>query len=494
MDFISTRSEANRTDAPGAILQGLAPDGGLFIPREIPSFSPGEISYMTKMDYPSLAAVVLERFLPGFDREQLLDFARKAYASFDDPAVAPMHAMKDGIWTLELFHGPTCAFKDFALQVLPYLLAASVEKRGEKKTVAILVATSGDTGKASLAGFADVPGTKIGVFYPDGGVSDIQRAQMVTQEGDNVLVLAVEGNFDDAQTAVKKIFSDREMGARLEQAGVTLSSANSINWGRLAPQVAYYYAAYVRLAASGAIACGDTVDFAVPTGNFGDILAGYYAKRSGLPVGKLICASNSNNVLTDFLHTGVYDKNRPFMLTMSPSMDILVSSNLERLLYLLTGDSARVSGWMAELSKSGRYDVGAELLEKMRAEGFVAYYADEPETARIISSCWREQGYLADPHTAVGLSAASAYRADSGSTVPCVVLSTASPFKFAPAMLSSLGEPVPADGFKALEELSRLSGQSVPPPLAELRNKAERFPGVVAPAAMPEAVERWLTE
>ncbi len=494
MDFISTRNEDLRTDAAGAILRGLASDGGLFLPEEIPVFAEAERRKMLSLDYPALAGCVMERFLPGFTAEELEGYARRAYTSFDTAAVAPLYRLGDGLWTLELFHGPTCAFKDLALQVLPYLLAASVKKCGEDHTVAILVATSGDTGKASLAGFADVPGTRIGVFYPDGGVSDIQRSQMVTQEGDNVLVLAVKGNFDDAQTAVKKIFSDEALGERLARAGVVLSSANSINWGRLAPQIAYYYSAYNQLVNSGAVAFGDAVDFSVPTGNFGDILAGYYAKRSGLPVRRLICASNSNNVLTDFLRSGVYDKNRPFLQTISPSMDILVSSNLERLLYVLTGDSAKVAGWMEALSASGRYDTGAELREKLAAEGFTAYFADEDRTAEVIGRTWREKGYLADPHTAVGLSAAEEFRVEYGAEVPCVVLSTASPFKFAGSMLCALGETAPSDGFAALDALAALSGQSVPVPLSGLREKPERFTGVAAPEAMAGEVERWLTE
>ena len=494
MDFISTRSDNNRTDAAGAILRGLAPDGGLYLPEEVPSFSEEEVRAMLALDYPALAACVMERFLPGFTREELEGYTRRAYASFDAADVVPVRRLQNGTCTLELFHGPTCAFKDLALQVLPYLLAASVKKCGEDHTVAILVATSGDTGKASLAGFADVPGTRIGVFYPDGGVSDIQRAQMVTQEGDNVLVLAVEGNFDDAQTAVKKIFSDAALSLRLGKAGVVLSSANSINWGRLAPQIAYYYSAYAQLLSAGAIRFGEAVDFSVPTGNFGDILAGYYAKRSGLPVRKLICASNSNNVLTDFLRSGVYDKNRPFLQTISPSMDILVSSNLERLLYVLTGDCAQVAEWMAALSSSGRYDVGEALREKLTAEGFAAYYADEDRTSETIRRTWEREHYLADPHTAVGLSAAEDFRREYGGAVPCVVLSTASPFKFAAAMLRSLGRDVPADGFAALDALAALAGQKIPAPLAGLRQKPERFTGVVAPAAMSAAVERWLTE
>ena len=492
MDFISTRSEQLRTTAAGAILHGLAPDGGLYLPAETPSFTLQEIEGMKTMPYPALAAMVLERFLPGFTRDELREFTQKAYASFDTPAVAPVHALKDGIWTLELFHGPTCAFKDLALQILPYLLAASGKKCRDEHTVAILVATSGDTGKAALCGFADVPGTKVAVFYPDGGVSDIQRAQMVTQEGDNVLVLAVRGNFDDAQNGVKRIFADETLAGELDRVGVALSSANSINWGRLAPQIAYYYAAYAQLLSAGAIQPGEKVDFSVPTGNFGDILAGYFAKKSGLPVGKLICASNSNNVLTDFLCTGVYDRNRPFLKTMSPSMDILVSSNLERLLYLATGDADQVGQWMASLKDTGRYDIGERWLAALREEGFEAYFADEAETARTIRGFWEGETYLADPHTAVALSACRQYRREQGGERPLVALSTASPFKFAASMLSSLGESVPESGFDAQEALQALSGQNIPVPLAELKSKKERFQGVTEPDDMRRAVKAWL--
>jgi threonine synthase len=330
------------------------------------------------------------------------------------------------------------------------------------------------------------------VFYPDGGVSDIQRAQMVTQEGDNVRVMAVEGNFDDAQTGVKRIFSDTALAERLRSAGVVLSSANSINWGRLAPQIAYYYSAYAQLVASGAVRFGEKVDFSVPTGNFGDILAGYYAKKSGLPVGNLICASNSNNVLTDFLRSGIYDRERPFLLTMSPSMDILISSNLERLLYLLSGDPERVAGWMRRLTDAGRYDVG-DLREKARAEGFLGYFADEEETARTIRETWEERRCAVDPHTAVGIAAARQYRAETGEKRPCVVLSTASPFKFAGSMLRCLGRDCPENGFDALDALSEFTGLPVPPPLGALRTRAERFSGTVAPADMAAAVEKWLT-
>ena len=489
MDFISTRGQAEPVSAAGAILRGLAPDGGLYLPREVPVFSAEEVRALTALPYPELAAEVLARFLPDFTKEELLGFTKDAYASFDDPAVAPLRPLEGGLWALELHHGPTSAFKDFALQMLPRLLAASVRKCGDDHTVAILVATSGDTGKAALAGFADVPGTMIAVFYPDGGVSDIQRAQMVTQEGANVLVLGVKGNFDDAQTGVKAIFSDRELEGELRKAGVVLSSANSINWGRLAPQIAYYFSAYAQLLAAGEIAFGDEIDFSVPTGNFGDILAGYMAKKAGLPVRRLICASNSNNVLTDFFDTGAYDRNRPFLRTMSPSMDILVSSNLERLLFMACRDPEQVARWMDALRSGGRYGIGEGMLETLRDEGFRGRYADEAETARTIRSLWEERGYLADPHTAVGVSAA---RREREAGVPCVVLSTASPFKFAADMLRSLGREAPESGFRAQSELAALTGQKVPAPLAALEGKPERFTTAVARGEMRESIRSWL--
>ena len=492
MFFTGTRNNDLHIDAASAVLQGLAPDGGLYVPEKIPEFSSDEIARMVSMPYERTAALVLERFLPGFTADELFGYTRVAYAGFDDKKVAPLRELGDGISTMELFHGPTCAFKDLALQLLPYLMSASVRKCGEDHTVAILAATSGDTGKAALAGFADVPGTRIGVFYPDGGVSDIQRAQMVTQEGDNVLVLGVRGNFDDAQTGVKKLFSDRALAERLRSSGVVFSSANSINWGRLAPQIAYYYYAYAQLISRGTVRMGEMIDFAVPTGNFGDILAGYYAKRSGLPVNRLICASNANNVLTDFFRSGIYDRNRPFTLTMSPSMDILVSSNLERLLFMLSGDAGQVSSWMKELSTSGRYNVGP-LSEKIAAEGFLGYCAGEEETAQTIRDAWNTAHVLVDPHTAVGLSAARQYRARTGENRPCVVLATASPFKFARSMLAALGKQSPTSGFAALDDLSDFCLQPVPAPLAELREKTERFSAVVSPEEMGRSIEEWLT-
>ena len=494
MKFISTRDKTLAVSSAEAIVRGIAPDGGLFLPEEMPRFTLSEISAMRDMPFPALSAFVLSRFLPDYTEEELRSYTQKAYASFAAEDVIPVKPLGDGTFVMELFHGPTCAFKDVALQILPYLMAAGARKCGNDNTIAILVATSGDTGKAALAGFDDVPGTKIGVFYPDGGVSAVQRMQMVTQEGDNVFVSAVRGNFDDCQTAVKSIFGDRELRSRLLRSKVELSSANSINWGRLAPQIAYYFHAYARLLARGVIRAGDRISFCVPTGNFGDILAGYFAKRSGLPVDKLVCASNSNDVLTDFLRTGVYDRNRSFRLTMSPSMDILISSNLERLLFLLSEDDGWVRERMAELKEKGRYDVGGELLRRLHEEGFVGCCADEEQTAAAIRRTWTERQYAADPHTAVGLCAVEQYRRESGDHGSMVALSTASPFKFATAMLSSLGVGVSGSGFDDLRALSACLGTPAPAPLGELEKKKVRFPGVVEPDAMSNAVEEWLVK
>ena len=489
MLYHSTRSEAHFVDSAEAVLEGLAPDGGLYMPEKIPAF---DWLACLKGSSTEMSAKILAALLP--DIPDMDTLVRRAYqGKFETEDLTPTVSV-GGYSVLELFRGPTSAFKDVALQILPYLLAASVRKCADDHTVAILVATSGDTGKAALEGFADVPGTKIAVFYPDGGVSDIQRAQMATQGGNNVLVLAVRGNFDDAQTGVKDIFADAALASELDRAGVVLSSANSINWGRLAPQIAYYFAAYARLLRAGAVAPGERVDFSVPTGNFGDILAGYFAKRAGLPVGKLLCASNSNNVLTDFLRTGVYDKNRPFLRTMSPSMDILVSSNLERLLYLAAQDGERVSEWMRALRGEGKYAVGEELLRLLADEGFAAFFASEEETARVIRAVWEKKGYLADPHTAAGLSAAEQYRRESGEVRPTVALSTASPFKFAAAMLSSLGEDVSEDGFAALDALCAFAGTPIPAPLDALRAREERFKAVVNKDEMRESVKNWLVK
>lgn len=492
MEFCSTRDSGARVSAAEAVLRGLSRDGGLYLPAEIPQFSAAQIEEITRQNYQTTVQTVLSAFLPGYTAEEL-HAAAEAYGRFSAPEVAPVRKVKNGLWALELWHGPTCAFKDFALQLLPRLLTGAAKKCGSEQEIIILVATSGDTGKAALEGFSDVPGTRIGVFYPHGGVSTIQRLQMATQKGGNVAVWGVDGNFDDAQNSVKAIFSDRDLATRLEQSGKMLSSANSINWGRLAPQIAYYFWAYAQLLKQGAVNNGEPVDFCVPTGNFGDILAGYYAKRAGLPVGHLICASNRNNVLTQFISTGIYDRRRPFHRTNSPSMDILISSNLERLLYLLSGDSARVAAWMEQLRRDGFYNVGPEMLECLKQEGFLGYCSDDDRAGRAAGDLWTQTGYLCDPHTAVAVNAANQHRALTGDRTPTVVVSTASPFKFPDAVLESISMPFVGSDFEKLEALSILSGLPVPPSLSALKGEAELHTGIVPRGGMKVAVEEWLS-
>ena len=494
MLFCSTRDKTARVTASQAILSGLAPDGGLYLPCELPTFTLEQIQAMKKMDYRQTALTVLQAFLPDYTAQELEAAINKAYGSnFSSRQIAPVTSVKGNLWSLELYHGPTCAFKDFALQMLPHLMTGAMKKHGDGKTIAILVATSGDTGKAALEGFADVPGTKICVFYPHGGTSEIQRLQMATQTGDNVNVLAVKGNFDDAQSGVKAIFTDAALAETLAAHGVSLSSANSINWGRLAPQIAYYFWAYSRLLKTGRVDLGDKVNFCVPTGNFGNILAGYFAKKCGLPVDKLICASNRNNVLTQFFNTGVYDRNRPFHLTDSPSMDILISSNLERLLFLLCdGDDAQVREWMESLKREGRYDIGETYLEKLRAEGFRGYCADDQRTAREINDTWFQDHYLADTHTAVAVNCSKQHAAASGEHTPTVVVSTASPFKFAPAMLPAIDIDLEGTEFQKLEALEMVTGKRAPAQLMDLRKQPVRFETVIEKEDMKQQVESWL--
>ncbi|MBQ9534488.1 MAG: threonine synthase [Clostridia bacterium] len=497
MEFCSTRGAHGAVSASQAILSGLSSDCGLYTPRTLPLFSESELSGLTSMDYRGRAAYVLPRFLPDYTSKELEAYVRQAYgARFSDRSIAPLREIDAGMHMLELFHGPTCAFKDFALQLLPQLLTAAAKKCGEERMIAILTATSGDTGKAAMEGFADVPGTCICVFYPDGGTSDIQRLQMNTQTGGNVQVFAVKGNFDDTQNGVKHIFTDAEAIAALGKSRIMLSSANSINWGRLAPQTAYYFHAYAELVAAGKIKLGDKINFCVPTGNFGNILAGYFAKRSGLPIDKLICASNRNNVLTEFIRTGVYDKNREFYLTSSPSMDILISSNLERLLFELSGhDCERVCGLMKQLGEDGCYDIGREMLDRLREEGFCAYFSDETATERCIKNIWDQHGYLCDTHTAVAADSYRQYREETGDGSPTVVLSTASPFKFAPAILSALGAPREADDFSAIEALEKLTGLSAPPQLKNICGMPERFGGsAIGREDMKARVLEWLVK
>ncbi len=494
MQYVSTRNGNLRLQASEAIVMGLSRDGGLFLPETIPQLAPDALEKLAEMNYQQRAAAIMKQFLPDFTEEELAGFAAKAYAvpgKFDHKDVAPVVKLDDQTHILELWHGPTSAFKDMALQMLPYLLTASLEKTGEEKTVCILVATSGDTGKAALEGFRDVPKTKILVFYPKDGVSDIQKLQMATQAGENVGVCAVVGNFDDAQSGVKKIFSDEQLRQQLAENGYFLSSANSINWGRVLPQLAYYISAYCDLVKNGSIHAGDPVNICVPTGNFGNILAAYYTRCMGLPIAKLICASNANNVLTDFIETGVYDKNRPFYTTSSPSMDILISSNLERLLYLLTGSDAAVRGYMEQLNTTGRYEVTPELKQKIQAV-FSAGCCDDQGTAETIAKMYQKYGYLMDTHTAVAWKVMEDYRAKTGDMTPTVVASTASPFKFCGSVLEALGETKLAAGTEILDQLTAKTGKTAPAPLAGLKGKTVRFTQSVEKSEMSEVVKEML--
>ena len=486
--FQSTRSNEIVASAPEAILSGIAPDGGLFVPAELPH---ADVRNILSLDPIPMAAAILHIMLPSFSEEQLIQLVTKGYtAKFDTSAITPLCAVND-MNVLELFHGPTCAFKDIALCLLPHLLKASAKSLSDNNEILILTATSGDTGKAALEGFRDVEGTRILVFYPRDGVSAVQKAQMVTQQGNNTHVCSVEGNFDDAQTGVKIAF--RALQEEFLSQGVRLSSANSINIGRLAPQVFYYFSAYRNLIDSGKIAFGDFVDYSVPTGNFGDILAGYYAKLLGLPVGRLICASNANNVLTDFLNDGTYDRCRPFYTTYSPSMDILVSSNLERLLYLLSNDTALVSSLMRDLSVNGKYSIPASLLEQLQ-QIFWSDYCDDTQTLKTIHHVWKDNGYLLDPHTAVAWCAAEHYREHFGREREMVVLSTASPFKFPEAVLSALGIPHEENGFAAIHELSNAVKMPIPKPLQGLENKPVRHRDSINPKDLTEYVRKKAVE
>ena len=478
MLYHSTRSDFPAVDSAQAVLEGLAPDGGLYMPQTLPAFDWKACLMGSSMD---MSTQILSALLPDIPNMEAL--VRNAYTGkFETEDLTPTVPVGD-FGVLELFRGPTSAFKDVALSMLPQLLTAAKREKGMEKDILILTATSGDTGKAALEGFKDVPGIRICVFYPHGGVSQVQRAQMVTQEGNNVAVCAVYGNFDDAQTGVKNIFA----ACRDKELPVALSSANSINIGRLAPQIMYYFRSYRDLLDAGKIQMGDKVNFSVPTGNFGDILAGYFAKLLGLPVGKLICASNANNVLTDFIRTGTYDRMRPLLKTTSPSMDILVSSNLERLLYLLSGDTALVAELMGKLNKEGSYTVPAQLLEKIQAE-FTAYYCDDARAEEIMGRVYKEKGYLCDPHTASGWAAAEDYIAETGDHNAMVVLSTASPYKFPVAVLTAIGGDTSGTEFEQMERLSAISGVPVPKNLAGLQGKEEKHTGVIEKDAMLEYV------
>ncbi len=489
MNYKSTRGGGLTVSGAEAIRSGIAVDGGLFVPLNLPGFP---VPTGTVSGYVGLAAAVLAAVLSDYTPEELQQCSAAAYAvdKVDDPDTVPVTPVGNR-HVLELWHGPTSAFKDMALQIMPHLMSLALKKTAESSDMLILVATSGDTGKAALEGFRDVPRTQILVFYPSEGVSEVQRAQMVTQDGKNVGVVAVEGNFDDAQTGVKKIFSSVQMREVLAKKNLKLSSANSINWGRLAPQIAYYYSAYRSLCETGKIRYGEPINFVVPTGNFGNILAGYYAKQMGLPIHRLICASNDNNVLTDFLRTGVYDRNRPFHQTISPSMDILISSNLERLLYHATdGDTGKVSSWMEQLNATGRYAVDTQTLTKIQAT-FWADWAATEESMATIRQVWQQHGYLLDPHTAVAWKVAEVYEAQTQDATPTIVLSTASPFKFADTVLQALlpDQPVLADDSLALlTRLSELTGWPIPAGLAGLAKKEVKHRQKCRVDTMPEVV------
>ena len=479
MQFFSTRDQNRKVTSSQAIAQGLSDEGGLFVPESFPQV---DAKALCGLDYPALAAAVVREYLTDYNPAFLTEATRSTYGAAFGGKAGYLAPVEGDTYALELWHGPTCAFKDYALQLMPKLLVEAKKNLGRTEKTLILVATSGDTGKAALDGYHDIPGVEIAVFYPTGGTSEIQRLQMATQEGANVAVYAVRGNFDDAQTGVKRVFGDASVAEELEKRNICLSSANSINWGRLVPQIVYYFYAYFRLVEQGNVAWGQPVDFCVPTGNFGDILAGYYAKQMGLPVGKLVCASNKNNVLTDFIKTGTYDARRTFYKTTSPSMALLLSSNLERLLYHVSGSNAKVAGWMADLAKTGMYTVDAETLARIQAS-FACGCADDTAGAAEINARFEQDNYLCDTHTAVAFCVAETVR----SAAPMVVLSTASPYKFPRDVLAALGETAPESDFAAMAALNVKTGCPVPASLSVLNTLPVRFNTVIEPAAIRDA-------
>lgn len=492
MFYTSTRDNNVKVTASKAITDGISPDGGLYIPVELPSLSMDEIKALCGVGYKERAKKVLGLYLSDFTEEELDYCVEGAYADgkFSSKDIAPVVKLHDNVNVLELFRGPTCAFKDMALQMLPYLLTVSAKKNLENKEIVILVATSGDTGKAALEGFKNVDGTKILVFYPDNGVSPMQKLQMTTQEGDNVGVCAIKGNFDDAQTGVKSIFTNKEILERFEKNNLVFSSANSINWGRLAPQIVYYVSAYCDMVNNGSVKFGEKINVVVPTGNFGNILAAYFAKEMGLPLNRLICASNANNVLTDFIESGTYDRNRDFYTTTSPSMDILISSNLERLLYMLCGrNSDTVNEWFSELAKNGKYTVSDDVKAKIQ-EVFSAGCCDDDATKTVIGETYSEYNYLCDTHTAVAVNVCNAYMEKTGDKTPVIVASTASPFKFSKAVLSAVEKDGKAyeDEFSTVAALENISSLKAPEQLSALKGKEVRFTKVADKEDMAKVV------
>lgn len=489
--YKSTRSENEKVTASQAILKGLADDGGLFVPTSIPELNVS-LEELSKMSYKETAYVVMKEFLTDFSEDELKECIDKAYTSkFDTDEIAPL-VKAEGAYYLELFHGETIAFKDMALSILPHLLTTSAKKNNVKNEIVILTATSGDTGKAALAGFADVPGTRIVVFYPKGGVSPIQEKQMVTQKGDNTFVVGINGNFDQAQSGVKAIFADKDLAKELDDAGFQFSSANSINIGRLVPQVVYYVYAYSKLLANEEITNGEKINVVVPTGNFGNILAAYYAKNMGLPIDKLICASNENKVLYDFFSTGTYDKNREFILTTSPSMDILISSNLERLIYKIAGNSSdKNKELMTALNTVGKYDITDDM--KAELKDFYGNYASEEEAAEIIKNIYETTGYIIDTHTAVAAVVYKKYIEAAQDKNKCVIASTASPFKFTRSVMNAIdGKYALMSDFELVDELSRIGNVKVPNAIEEIRNAKVLHDTVCEVGDMPQVVKDFL--
>ncbi|MDE5764621.1 MAG: threonine synthase [Ruminococcus sp.] len=482
MFYNSTRNSSVKVSSAEAITQGISAEGGLFVPESIPELTPDEIKAIGDMKYADRAAYIFSKFLTDFTDAEIHYCTDNAYSTknFETESIAEIAHLFDGTYMLELWHGPTCAFKDMALQILPYFLTTSAKKINLDKKIVILVATSGDTGKAALEGFKDVEGTSILVFYPEDGVSPMQKRQMKTQEGGNVGVCAIKGNFDDCQNGVKAIFTDDEVKSALDANGMMFSSANSINWGRLVPQIVYYVSTYAELVKNGGIELGEKINIVVPTGNFGNILAAYYAKHMGIPVNKLICASNINNVLTDFINTGVYDRNRKFYATVSPSMDILISSNLERLLYIMTGrNDEQIKEWFGQLSSEGRYEVSDDIKAKLKEE-FCAGFCDDEQTKSVIREIYEKYSYTCDTHTAVAVKVYNEYRASTGDTTKTVIASTASPYKFSSAVLEAIeGSASDIDEYAKVDRIAGLSDIPVPSALADLKNKPERFGDVI---------------
>ncbi len=495
MKYISTRGYETKFTAEEAIIKGIAPDGGLFVPESIPLLTDDDIEQMKTMSFPEISARVLSKYLDNFTESELLSYTREAYSEEkwgENPVpLVQLNSYNDREYILELWHGPTCAFKDVALQLLPHLMTASLRKTGEDKKICILTATSGDTGKAALEGFKDLPGTEIIVFYPTGGVSEAQKLQMITTTGDNTHVIAVNGCFDDAQTGVKKIFSDKAFNDELLEGGIKLSSANSINWGRLAPQIAYYVYSYVELLRTEKIAKGEPINIVVPTGNFGNILAAWFAKNMGIPVHKLICASNRNKVLCDFFSSGKYDRNREFYKTTSPSMDILISSNLERLLFEITDHNAKqVKEWMEKLNTDGVYKVDEKTLKKMQML-FVGGFADETGVAKTILDVYDRTDNVVDTHTAVGFNIYNRYHQRSSDETKTVFASTASPFKFSTSVMDAIRGEGFSEG-KSVEEvikgLSDESGLEIPEQIKDLSKKPVLHKDVIDKEQMEEKV------